>query len=185
MANSIILTGAALLMAAAPTFSQSPRIDPVITIDPVLKAGAPEPVWFHLTEDRELVGKLLGKPVLVTESAKGVYSWQYQIDSSDEDYSHYAVFRKSDGKLISVTRQYQPERNVDAFFPEAETVVCQYQPTFGARVRRLSGGRLLIAMGSTKPGQKTGQLLLIRETEVANFYPWIATQLASVSEAKQ
>ena len=174
MANSIRLFGALLLVA--PLFSQS------AWIDPQTKVGSREPVWFQLTEDREQVGKLLGKPVLVAESGKDFYSWQYQIDSSDEDYSHYAVFRKTDGKLISVTRQYEPERNVDVLFPLAETVVCYFpdeaKPTFSARVRRLSGGRLLIAMGSAKPGQKTGQLLLIRETELGNFYPWISAQLS-------
>ena len=174
MANSAGLVGALLL--AAPLFSQS------AWTDPQLKPGVQEPVWFQLTEDREQVGRMLGKPVLVGESGKDFYSWQYQIDSSDEDYSHYAVFRKSDGKLISVTRQYEPERNVAALFPKAGTTVCFFpdstKPPFAVSVRRLSGGRLLIAMGLSKSGQATGQLLLIRESELGNFYPWIAAQLS-------
>ena len=92
------------------------------------------------------------------------------------------MFRKADGKLISVTRQFEPERMVDEFFPAAETNVFLFpgNPAFGARVRRLSGGRLLIAMGSTKPGQPTGQLLLIREAEINRFHPWIASQLTKL-----
>ena len=158
------------LLAAAPLFAQA-------FADPRVKDG--EPVWFQLTEDREQVGKLLGKPVLIAETGKAFYSWQYQIDSVDEDYSHYAVFRKADGKLISVTRQYQPERDVDTFFPASETTVASFpdpaKPTFKMRVRRLSGGRLLMAAGTGR----TGQLVLIRESELGNFYPWIQAQLDS------
>jgi len=171
-----------LLLLAAPSFSQTGWTDPQTKPE-----GGAEPAWFQLTEDREQVGKLLGKPVLVAETGKDFYSWQYQIDSTNEDYSHYAVFRKSDGKLISVTRQYEPERNVDALFPSSKTTVCSFpdpvRPTFAVRVRRMSGGRLLIAMGSARDGQKTSQLLLIRESELGNFYPWIAEQLAADSSS--
>jgi len=159
----------ALLMAAAPGYSQA-------FADPQVKDG--KVVWFQLNEDRDQVGALLGKPVLVSETGKAFYSWQYQIDSTDEDYSHYAVFRKSDGKLISVTRQYGTERDVEALFPASETVVASFpdavKPTFKMRVRHLSGGRLLMAAGTGK----TGQLILIRESELGNFYPWIQVQIA-------
>ena len=169
MENRIGFTaGALLLMIAAPLRSQT-------FADPQMKEG--EPVWFQLTEDRDKVGKLLGKPVLVSETGTAFYSWQYQIDSTDEDYSHYAVFRKADGKLISVTRQYAQERDVDAFFPASKTTVASFpdttKPTFKMRVRRLSEGRLLMAAGTGK----TGQLVLIRESELRNFYPWIQAQL--------
>jgi hypothetical protein len=50
-------------------------------------------------------------------------------------------------------------------------------------VRRLSGGRVLIAMGSTKAGQLTGQVVLIRESELALFHPWL--KLDSNLSAKQ
>ena len=183
MASRTTLKGALLL--AAPFFLTVAWAETPWT-DPLVKAGAKEPSWFQLTEDRQQVGKLLGKPVLVTESGADFYSWQYQTDSINEDYSHYAVFRKADGKLISITRQYEPERNVDMLFPTEETLTCFFPDkttvTFAARVRRLSGGRLLIAMGSAKPGQKTGQLLLIREAEVGHFYPWVAAQMTSLSK---
>ena len=55
---------------------------------------------------------------------RGYRSWQYQIGEVEhDDFSHALVFRKSDGKLVSVTRTYNPERNVDAFFPPGETTV--------------------------------------------------------------
>lgn len=171
--------GALLLVAAAtPLFSQS--LPP--WSDPVVKPERNEPIWFQLTETRDQVGTMLGKPAQVVEMGNWFYSWQYQMDSTDEEYSHYAVFRKSDGKLISVTRQYPLERKVDELFPADETVTCFFpdstKPAFGARVRRLSGGRLLIAMGSATKGKPTGQILLIRETELGNFYPWIQAQLS-------
>lgn len=177
MASNFVFMGAALLIAA-PLFPQNAL---PAWADLQVKEGSVEPVWFQLTEDREQVGRMLGKPVQIVETGKAFFSWQYQLDSADEDYSHYAVFRKSDGKLISVTRQFAKERLVDEFFPDAETVVCHYpdavKPVFGVRVRRLPGGRLLIAMGSAKRGAVTGQLMLIRENELGNFYPWIQVQL--------
>ena len=57
-------------------------------------------------------------------------------------------------------------------FPDAQ------KPTFSIRVRRLSGGRLLMAIGTSKPGQTTGQLVLMRESELTHFYPWLEEQLA-------
>jgi hypothetical protein len=175
MENRSILIAGALLMAA-PVFCQIPAG----WTDPRTGAGA-EPVWFQLTEDREQVRRMLGKPVQVFESGKDFLAWQYQIDSSNEDYSHYLVFRKSEGKLISITREYDPQRNVDFLFPEPETVACFFpdsnKPKYAVRARRLLGGRVLLAMGTSKPGQTTGQILLIRETELGNFYPWVAAQL--------
>jgi hypothetical protein len=159
-----------LLLVAASVWGQS------LWTDPIVRPGQAEPLWFRLTETRDEVGALLGKPAQVAEFGAGFYSWQYQIASGHEDYSHYAVFRKSDGKLISITREYDPQRNVDGLFPEAETKVCVFEgpgPPYSARVRRLSGGRVLMAMGVSKAGQVTGQLVLIRESELKNFYPWV------------
>ena len=171
MVSRLVFSG--VLLMAAPLFSQT---------DPLLKDGAPEPAWFQLTEDGEQVSKLLGKPTNVAEFGKDFVSWQFQIGSGHDDFSHVAVFRKSEGKLISITREYEPESNVDGLFPPSQTTACFFpdaaNPKFAVRVRRLSGGRLLMAMGTSKPGQKTGQLLLIRETELGNFYSWIAAQLS-------
>jgi hypothetical protein len=168
-----ILLGA--LLSAAPVFSQQ-----ALWSDPQLSADGIK--WFQLGESESDVRKSLGQPSMVTDF--GEYrSWQYQIGAVEhDDFSHALVFRKSDGQLVSVSRTYNPERGVDAFFPPSETTVHWFreagQPDFPMRVRRLRGGRILIAVGTSKPGQTTGQLVLIRETELAHFYAWLAEDLA-------
>jgi len=163
---TIVLTGALLISAAAPS------AEPVLT-----KQGAFS--WFTLSETRQQAAAILGPPAATTAFADDLESWQYKRGGTDgHDYSHALVFRKSTGKLVSITRNWEPEQLVDAFFPPAETKVqlAPNTPTpFGARVRRLSGGRLLVAMGSMKAGQPTGQLLLIAESEVRHFIPWLTT----------
>lgn len=104
-----------VLLLAVPLFSQT---------DPRLKDGVQKPVWFQLTEDRGEVSKLLGKPANVASFLKDFVSWQFQLGSSHEDFSHVAVFRKSEGKLMSITREYEPESNVDELFPPAQTTAC-------------------------------------------------------------
>ena len=109
---------------------------------------------------------------MVADFGQDFQSWQYESDEHEE-FSLTVVFRKSDGKLVSVTRNYEPERNVDALFPEAETTVHQFNPQYGLRLRRLSGGRVLMAMGAPKRGQVTGQMVVMRESELRYFYPWV------------
>ena len=110
----------------------------------------------------------------------------YSTPLNYHDFSHVLVFRKSTSKLVSVTRLYEEEQTVDEFFPPRETTVHQYpgdgtpdaaKAAFSLRLRRLSGGRLLIAMGSPKPGVPTGQLVLMDENELTTAYPWLAEQL--------
>jgi hypothetical protein len=162
------------LLSAAPVFSQQ-----ALWSDPQLSADGPK--WFQLVESESAVRKCLGQPAMVADF--GEYrSWQYQIGEVEhDDFSHALVFRKSDGKLVSVSRSYNPERNVDAFFPPSETTVHWFraagQPDFAMRVRRLRGGRVLIAVGTSKPGQTTSQLVLMREIELRHFYPWLAEDL--------
>jgi len=165
------------LLLAAPVFSQLPP-----AADPVVKEGAIQ--WFTLAETRSEVAKQLGPPSLAAEFGKDFLSWQYRIGNVDhEEFSHQVVFRRSDGKLVSITRNYEEERNVDALFPDAETTVHSYpdekKPEFRLRLRRLSGGRVLMAMGSAQKGKLTGQLVLMRESELPVFYPWLAQQLAA------
>ena len=105
-------------------------------------------------------------------------SWQYQIGVEDNhEFSHVLLFRVSTGELLSLTRNWEQERSVDEFFPEAESRVYYYpdalHPEYGVRVRRLSRGRVLMAMGSAGPGQPTGQVVLIRESEIHVFHPWL------------
>jgi hypothetical protein len=164
------------LLLAAPLFSQVAQ-----WADP--RPSAAEPKWFQLVETESQVRARLGQPKMVADF--GNYrSWQYQIGETDhDDFSHALVFRKSDGKLVSVSRNYDPQRTVDQFFPASKTTVHYYpdagKPQFTIRVRRLSGGRLLMAMGVAKPGQSTGQILLVRESELSHFYPWLEAQLAA------
>jgi hypothetical protein len=158
------------LLFAAPVFSQ-----PGLWSDP--RPSTDGFKWFQLNESATEVRKLLGQPAMVADA--GEYSsWQYQIGAVEhDDFSHVLVFRKSDGKLVSITRSYNPERNVDAFFPADQTTVQWFhtagQSDFPMRVRRLAGGRVLIAVGTSAPGQVTGQLVLMLESEARRVYPWM------------
>jgi hypothetical protein len=144
--------------------------------EPAFRAG--EFSWFSLDETMSDVRRVMGPPVSVSDFGEDLRSWQYRIGGTDgHDFSHYFVFRKSTGKLVSVTRCYDPEQPVDAIFPSSDTKVVlssnSAELPYGARVRRLSGGRFLIAMGSLKEGQPTGQLTLIAGNELNHFFPWI------------
>jgi len=163
MLRLILLTG---VLATAPLFSAS--------IDPSLKDG--ELKWFSLTETKAEVLQKVGPPANVTTFGSDFEGWQYHAGNTDHhEYSHYFVFRRSTGRLISVTRAYEEEQNVDALFPPAHTAVRRTaDKLWGARVCSLNGGRRLIAMGSTKPGERTSQLLLILDSELRYFHPWLA-----------
>ncbi len=164
-----------VLFCAAPLFAQLPA-----AADPTLDKG--ELQWFHLGESRADVAKQLGLPRMVAPVGADFEAWQYQLGEVEEEgYSHHLVFRKSTGELISVARNYFPERTVDTWFPADKTEVHFYpskdKPEFSVRLRKLPGDRFLLAMGTSKPGQVTGQIFLIREAELAAFYPWLAAQL--------
>lgn len=158
MTNNLVVFGA--LLVAAPLFSQEVDILP-----------------FQLTESRAQVRQKLGQPALVVP-AGDFESWQYQVGVEDNhEFSHVLLFRVSTGELLSATRNWEQERSVDELFPEAETRVYHFpdeqHPEYGVRVRRLSGGRVLMAMGSAGPEHPTGQVVLIRESELAVFHPWL------------
>jgi hypothetical protein len=165
------------LLAAAPAFSQTVPAEPVSDGD--VK-------WFRLVETESEVRSRLGQPMMVADF--GQYrSWQYRLehpehegvhsDGCGTEFSYSLVFRRSDGKLVSVTRKYDPQENVDRLFPSNETVVRWFhsagQPDFPVRVRRLAGGRVLMAFGVSKPGQSASQLVLMRESELRHFYSWL------------
>jgi hypothetical protein len=148
--------------------------------DPQLRNG--EVIWFLLRETKDQVARALGEPRFTAEFGQSFESWQYQIGEIDHhEFSHQLVFRKSSGELVSIARNYEPERNVDVFFPEGQTRAYHYpdakNPRFSVRLRRLSEGRTLIAMGVSRSGQTTGQILLIKESELRHFYPWLAREL--------
>ena len=137
---------------------------------------------FSLGESMEDVARKLGPPKLVADFGAGLRSWQYHLGSGDNhDPSHYLVFRRSSGKLVSVTRNYDPEELVDGLFPGSQTSTHFLRPPtdppYGVRVRRLPGGRVLLAMGSPKTGQPVSQLVLMLEADLASLYPWLADAL--------
>jgi len=97
------------LLIAAPVFSQAQR-----WAEPRIVDGEPE--WLLETEAE--VRGAMSQPAMSADFGR-YRSWQYRIGGEVEhdDFSHVLVFRKADGRLISMTRNYVPERNVDAFFP--------------------------------------------------------------------
>ena len=167
---------AGVLLLAAPLWPQLPAAS-----DPVVSKGRFE--WFRLSETRAEVAKQLGLPAMVAGFGADFESWQYQLGPADDEegFSHQLVFRKSTGELISVARNFAPERSVDELFPVSESNTYFYpnadEPRLSVCVRKLSGERLLLAIGVSKPGQPTGQIFLIRQTELRVFYPWLADQL--------
>jgi hypothetical protein len=173
--NTPITLGGVLLVSATLLFPQSPA-----AADPRERDG--KLLWFELSERPEEVAAVLGRPANVVDFGLNFQSWQYQIGNVDHhEFSHELVFRKPGSTLISVTRNYEPEENVDRLFPPAQTRTYHYadegRPQYSVRVRRLSAGTLLMAMGTSAPGQKTGQIVLIRESELRFFHPWLFEQL--------
>lgn len=146
--------------------------NPQTAADPTVRGGLF--LWFQLNETMQEVSKRLGMPRAVADFGSSRTSWQYYLDEgSAHDPSHFLVFRN--GRLVSVSRSYEPERTVDEFFPQNETRVffLPTNPGFGARARKLPGGRILLAPGSEKRGKPAGQLLLITDAELALQYPWV------------
>jgi hypothetical protein len=168
------------LLIAAPAFSQDNGRP---SVEPAVKDGVFQ--WLDFSESRDLLTEVFGPP-RVTAAFGDFVAWQYHVGGVDgHDFSHQLVFRKSTGKLVSITRSYDPDVEVDQFFPEAETRVYIFHggpAPFAARLRRLPGNLLLIAMGSAKRGEKTGQLMLIQQAELRHFHPWLYDQLTNTKQ---
>lgn len=161
------------VLFAAPLFAQRPVAEPHVI------KGQVE--WMGTVETRQDAAKLLGPPAMVSEFDDFI-AWQYQMGDIDHhDFSHYVLFRKSTGKLVSITRNYDPERSVDELFPATQTKVYFHSGVengkFGVRLRRLEGGRLIMAIGSVRAGQPAEQLVLIAEAELPHFFEWLADQI--------
>lgn len=154
------------------------RLQAQTPADPTVREGAFQ--WFALGEEMDQVERKIGPPRNVADFANSRRGWLYMIGGDGHEPTHYLVFRATDKKLVSVTRNYEPEQNVDPFFPSAESIACYMpdNPGFGIRVRRLPEGRVLLAIGAPKSGQKTGQLVLMLEADLRSQYPWVASQLA-------
>lgn len=155
-----------VLLATVPLFSQS-------LIDPVMRNGRVH--WFTLTESPKTTAALLGPPALVAESGSRWISWQYQLgDVAHEDFSHHLLFERGTGRLLSVTRNYETERDISALFPARTTTVHYFPnaqaPQLSLRVRQLPGGRYLTALGAKG---RSNQAVLLRAELMPVLYPWV------------
>ncbi|MEO8597770.1 MAG: hypothetical protein ABI759_30900 [Candidatus Solibacter sp.] len=173
MSGKTILLAA--LLYAAPIFcQQSPWSDPR-SVDGQFE-------WIHLLASESEIRLQLGQPSMIGDF-DGYRSWQYRIgeELDHDDFSHALVFRRSDGKLVSLSRTYTEPRLADAWFPHDQTVVhtlhASGQLDFQMRVRRLPAGTLLLAPGSGEWGKPVQQLVLIHESVLARFYPELAEQM--------
>lgn len=120
----------------------------------------------------------LGTPDGVDDSMPNFVSWLFKRGAEDlHNYGYVLCLRRSDRKLVSVTRNLEPEATVDHLFPEGSFSVHHWpsadRPQFSVRVRALSGNRLLMAMGSGAEGKPCGQLVLIDRGAIPIFFPWI------------
>ena len=133
---------------------------------------------FTLRETPDQLIALLGRPDSVDDSLPAYFSWLFKAGAHDEgDYGYILCFRRSDGKLVSITRNFDPEPNVDHLFPSGSFTVQHWpsaeKPQFSARLRVLPGDRLLLAMGSGETGKPCGQLILIDRSVASFFFSWL------------
>lgn len=179
--NKWLVLTAVLLVAAPLSPSQTPQPG-----DPLVVGGSVN--WFEMTESEFDVARLMGPPKSVADFGVGMVSLGYALDDKieEQEFSHQFVFHKASHRLISVVRNYAPEIPVEALFPatasSAHYLTVNDKRIFGVRLRRLSGGRLLLAMGAPVPGQTTSQLLMMRESDIGTIYPWLSEQLGSGSK---
>jgi len=160
----------AWLVAAPHIFSQTP-----------IAAG--ELLRYSLDETPAQLIRWLGRPVHIADSDPQSTTWYYQTDVLDaHEHSHLLVFRKADGKLITVTRNFHTPVNVDALFPEAKTETHHWpsdtERQWSVRVRRLGPDRFAIAMGVRNPGDLTTQVVIMRRAALKIAFPWLDSRLA-------
>lgn len=138
---------------------------------------------YTLDESTEQLTRGMGAPVQIGDASPGYLTWYYKTDVLDQhDFSHLLMFRREDGKLVSVTRNFHFAVNVDALLPVKSTQT-YYWPSetdrqWPVRVRRMGNDRLVIAMGVANPGETTTQALIIRRSVLRLFLPWLEDQLA-------
>lgn len=170
--RSLLTVAGAWLIAAPSIFSQNTPL------------AASELLRYSLEETTQQIHRGLGAPVQIADAGPEMVNWFYKTDVYDQhEHSHQLLFRKSDGKLLSVTRNFHFPVNVDALFPEGSaTRTYKFNAEWSVRVREtLSGQRLIIAMGVDKPGDTTTQIAVMRREVVPLFLPWLARQLTSSS----
>lgn len=160
------------LLLAASLFAQNPKVDP---------RSAAALAAMTLDETPDQVTARFGPPQQTAESGPNYQAWQYFLGADQHDPSHFFLFRKSDRKLASITRNADTEESIDSLFPPAETRTCIFRKEgkipYTARVRKLSGDRVLVAMGAARPGQPVRQIVLIRQSALRVFLPWVEEEL--------
>lgn len=188
MLRTLILSLATgVLLAAPPAVSGKPKpahsaaAAKASTESPLTRLADPQViqgkfVWFSVDATMPVIAKRLGPPAR-TSGSELYATWEYFIGETDHDPSHTILFRRSDQKIVSVTRAFEHGQNVDAWFPEGSTKVVHWpdaeRPQLSARVRILPGAAVLIAIGSSKPGERTNQLVLVRREAVSIFFQWL------------
>ena len=143
-----------------------------------VKPGSDIP-GFTLDETQAELARQLGTPDGVDDSLPNYVSWMFKAGAQDEhDFGYVLCFRRSDYKLISITRNFEPEVNVDHLFPDDGSTVRNWpsdeKPQFSVRVRSLPGNRVLLAMGSGATGKLCGQVILMDRDALKVFFPWLS-----------
>jgi hypothetical protein len=175
---SLFCTLGAWLLAAPAFFAQ-----PQTSADPGdTPLAASELLRYTLEETSTQLTRVLGPPVQISDTGVGFKTWYYQTDVLDQhEFSHLLMFRKSDGKLVSVTRNFHSPIAVDALFPERTTRTHHWPSEsdrkWSIRVRTMTGDRVAIAMGAAKPGDRTTQVVILRRSTLKTFMPWLADQV--------
>jgi hypothetical protein len=167
---------------ALPLFSQSPA--PAKKTHTILR--------FTLQEKPQDIFALLGHPNHVDDSSRSFVSWMWESadgEAHDDDNlpsAYILCLRAGDRHLLSVTRNFDEAQDVDDLFPATNTRSYYWPskdaPQYSLRLREVDGGNLLLAMGVSRPGQRTTQLILIRRDALPVFMPWLAEQLAPTAQ---
>ena len=169
------LVGGALLVAALPLLCQTPR-----------NGKIQELLRFTLNETPEQIQSLLGRPQRIDDSLAGYQSWQYEFSADEENDDNsppawLVCLSAAKRQVLSVTRNFDKPQDVDGIFPASQAAVYSWPsrdtPQFSVRLRQLPGEVLLLAMGTSRPGERTTQLIVIRRSALKTFMPWLAGQL--------
>jgi hypothetical protein len=96
-----------------------------------------ELLGFTLHETMDQIVSRLGAPDKVDDSGRHYTSWFYTSASDRHDSAYILVIRREDGKLVSLTRNFDPEENIDQLFPEKTSSIHYWpsseKPQFGLR----------------------------------------------------
>ena len=141
------------------------------------RPSAPLILSFTLGETEAALARQLGPPEHA--SAGNVYrTLDYNFsDRADEDFDWTFYFSQPGGTLLSVTRNFAKPSSVADLLTGPDVhqhVFHSGTSTMPALSRSLTGDRVLVAIGIAKPDQPCSQLVLIRKSALATFYPWIA-----------